>query len=148
MKYINNFLIGLHVFILSPIFPLFLAIILMLVYKICFDSLSLCDNGSSPLLLDQLKNNLSEETKKCVKISMDFNDINDVIQETRQNSNELSLAQRDNFDKMFRVKEMLIKSLNKNIDIELSIKKIDPNFTSGSLYYNSNMVRFLEENRR
>lgn len=43
---------------------------------------------------------------------------------------------------------MLIKSLNRTIDIEANIKKIDPNFTSGNEDVNLGTLRALEQNRR
>jgi hypothetical protein len=79
---INKYVIPLHMFILSPLFPSFLALVLMIIYKIYFDPLILCDSGCSPLLLEQLKQNLCQEMERNINISINIGELGQTVQET------------------------------------------------------------------
>ena len=122
---INYFIIRLHMFILSPIFPLLLSFIVFITYNILYDSVALCDDGSiPPLLLGQLKQNLVAEAQKSLDIS---NDIIDYLKNNK--SSELSFSQRlNNNIKFSLLQDMMGESIERTKEIETSIKKIDPNF--------------------
>lgn len=130
--------------ILSPIFPSLLTFILFTVYKIIFDSATLCDDGCPPLLLDQLKQNLAEEMGKSSRITHNITEFNKIIQEIEQPS----LQKAYNYNRLNHWQEMLIKSLNRTKEIEADIKKIDPSFRSGCENINAGILRLLEQNRR
>ena len=66
------------------------------------------------------------------------------IMEEVKESSELSLAQREyNERKLLTFEEMIIKSLNRTKEIEASIRKIDPCFTSGNEGVTTNILRAL-----
>ena len=90
----NYIIIRLHMFILSPIFPLLLSFILFISYKIIDDPLTLCDNDCSPLLLEQLKHNLAEEINKASIICKNITKFAEIIEETKESS-ELSPVQKE-----------------------------------------------------
>src|SRR5271167_380416 len=89
----NYYIIRLYMLIVSPIFPSLLSFIIFTVYKIICDPLSMCDNDSSPLLLDQLKQNLMEEIKKSSTITSNIIEFRDIVEEER-GSYALNQAQR------------------------------------------------------
>jgi hypothetical protein len=65
----------------------------MTIYKIYFDPLTLCDNGCSPLLLEQLKHNLEVELGNTNNITRDINEFNQEMQERINIAGELTTAQ-------------------------------------------------------
>ena len=147
---INKLIIRLHMLIVSPVFPLLLAFILIITYKIFFDPLTLCDDGSAPLLLDQLKSNLAHEIEKTSKINQDIAEFNRSVEEMKEiYSGELSSSQKEyNNNRVKYLKTIYIKSLKRTMEIEVNIKKIDPIFTTGTESIYANTIRALEQNRR
>jgi len=138
----------LQILTLSPIFPSLLTFILFMIYKIYFDPLILCDNGCSPLLLEQLVKNLNVELYKSTFISNDIVDLMKNLEEVKKSS-EVNLIQREYIErKLISLEEMLMKSLSKSKEIEASIRKINPCFTSGNETVTANMLRALQENSR
>jgi hypothetical protein len=138
---INYFIVRLHIFILSPIFPLFLSFIIFIFYIIIYYPVALCDDGSSPLLLGQLKDNLAAEIKKSINIS---NHLIEYLKDT-QESSELSFAQRlNNNIKFLLLQDMMSESIQRSKEIETSIKKIDPNFISNNESLLKNVRTILE----
>lgn len=138
---INYFIIRLHMFILSPIFPLLLSFIVFITYNILYDSVALCDDGSiPPLLLGQLKQNLVAEAQKSLDIS---NDIIDYLKNNK--SSELSFSQRlNNNIKFSLLQDMMGESIERTKEIETSIKKIDPNFKWNYSNIHNNIRTILE----
>jgi len=135
----------LQILTLSPIFPSLLTFILFTIYKIKYDPHTLCDNGCSPLLLEQLKQNLEEEIKKSTTISNNVIEFIKIIEEAKESS-ELSPAQkRYNARKFLTWQEMMVKSLKRSTEIEASIRKIDPCFTSGYENINAEILRTLQQ---
>jgi hypothetical protein len=119
-------MIRLHMLILSPIFPLLLSFIIFIAYKIIDGPLALCDNKCSPLLIEQLKDNLAEEINKSSRICKNIKEFAKIIEEIKESS-DLNLAQKEyNQRKFASLQEMLIKSIEKSNEIELSIRKIQP----------------------
>ena len=112
---------------LSPIFPSLLTFILLIVYKIYFEPAILCDNGSYPLLLDQLERNLREE-KNIQSVVR-----NKILEFNAYDTTEVS-SDRKAWNKavLISLQEKMTKSLNRSKEIEDSIKKIDPTFVSGN----------------
>jgi hypothetical protein len=146
---INYIIIRLHLFILSPKFPSLLTFIFLIVYKIYFEPAILCDDGCSPLLLDQLKKNLEEETDKACRISTSINEFNQIIEETKVKYGSLNASQRAyNDNKLLHLQEMLIKSLANAKEIGYTIRKIEPSYTSGQEGFIAGTLRDLENNRR
>ena len=147
---INKLIVRLHMLTLSPIFPTLLAFIIITIYKLFFDPLTLCDDGSTPLLLDQLQSNLAHEMGKTSRISQDIAEFNSFVEEMKETSSgELSSAQKEHIsDRVKHLKTMYVKSLKKTMEIEVSIKKINPSFTTGNENLNANIVRTLEQNIR
>lgn len=91
---INKFIIRLYMFTLLPSFPSLLTFIIFTIYKLYFDPVALCDNGCAPLLLEQLKENLKEETGKSSAISGNIVQLTKIIQEIKENT-ELTTAQEE-----------------------------------------------------
>lgn len=144
---INYTLIRLHILILSPIFPSLLTIILIMVYKIYFETPILCDNDCSPLLLDQLKQNFDQELEKSSNIGTNIREFSEIIEETNKmygapNSDQITY----NDKKLMKLQKLLIKSLSKAKEIEYSIKKIDPNYVSGAEDFITDTIRALQQN--
>lgn len=129
-------------------FPLLLSFIIFTVYKVICDPIILCDNGSSPLLLDQLQQNLAAEMEKSHRISNDIIEYKKTMEEITENY-ELTIAQRLDSDRINKeLKKMLFKSLDKCDEIEASIKKINPNFRPGLQYANAQRIREIERTTR
>jgi hypothetical protein len=127
-------------FTLSPFFPLFLSFILFIIYKFNCDLVILCDDGSPPLLLGQLQNNLTAEINKTSKITSEIIEFNKTI-----DNSILTEAQKLDNNRTSRfLKEMLLTSLKRSNEIEASIRKIDPNFTSGLFDVNAHTIRTVE----
>lgn len=146
---IKYFIIRLHILMLSPIFPSLLTFILLIVYKIYFEPVILCDNGSSPLLLDQLKQNLAEEMNTSTIISSNITDTMELQNRWKEAQGKLTPIQTAYVTSLLSGwEDMYIKSLNKTIEIENYIRRIDPSFCSGGQEMSANILRALEENRR
>jgi hypothetical protein len=92
----NYFIIRLHLLILSPIFASLLTFVLLIVYKIYFEPSILCDEGGSPLLLQQLEQNLREEKSTQSVINSEIIYFKEWVQERLNNSasGELTSAQK------------------------------------------------------
>ena len=80
--------------ILSPIFPSLLTIILLIVYKINFEPVILCDNGSSPMFLQQLKTNLVSEIERTTILNNNYMETYNKIQEINEKLGEPSVSQK------------------------------------------------------
>jgi hypothetical protein len=89
----NYIIIRLHLLMLSPVFSSLLTFIILIVNKIYFDPVILCDNGCSPLLLDQLKANLSLEIRASRSLGDSIRNFLNIINET-ETSGEVNSAQR------------------------------------------------------
>ena len=129
--------------ILSPIFPSLLTIILLIIYKINFEPVILCDNGSSPLLLEQLKQNMEDEIHKTYTINSDIRDFLKGISENRVATPD---QRTYNINMFAYLKEMMIKSIDRTTEIEASIRRIEPAYTSGVQGLNAQILRALGEN--
>ena len=140
---INYFIVRLRMLILSPIFPSLLTIILLIVYKINFEPVILCDNGSSPLLLEQLKQNMEDEIHKTYTINSDIRDFLKGISENRVATPD---QRTYNINMFAYLKEMMIKSIDRTTEIEASIRRIEPAYTSGVQGLNAQILRALGEN--
>jgi hypothetical protein len=116
-------------FILSPVFPLLLTFIAFIAYKFIFDAFTLCDNGCYPLLIDQLRDNLAVEMNKTTDISKNLTEFLKTFEEIKETSEVNSAIITENNKKVKLLQNMLIKSLQKTLDIDASIIKIDPNLT-------------------
>jgi hypothetical protein len=90
----NYFIIRLDMFILSPIFASLLTLILLVVYKIYNDPVILCDNGCSPLFLQQLKINLMSEIERTTILNNHFIEIYNTIQAINENFGEPNAGQK------------------------------------------------------
>jgi hypothetical protein len=133
---------------LSPIFPSLLTFIILIVYKIYFDPVILCDNGCSPLFLQQLKANYDEELQVSSQISKNILDFSKTIQE-KEALGEVNSAQRAYIKVILNgYEDMYIKSLTKSRDLAESIKKIEPTFKTRVDDTNANILRVLQEYRR
>lgn len=98
---INKLIIPLQILVLSPTFPSLLAFILLIIYKIFFDPAMLCDDGCTPLLLEQLKQNLREEMVKSDTITHNITEFNKIVKEIKESSGELTTAQKSyNYNKL------------------------------------------------
>ena len=91
--YIKFFIIRLHMLMLSPIFPSLLTLILLIIYKVHFEPVILCDSGLSPLLLDQLKENYEEQNKITTLISTNITNFMRSLQEKIETEGELTPTQ-------------------------------------------------------
>ena len=92
--YINLIIIRLHLLILSPVFSSLLTFILLIVYKVYFEPAILCDDGSSPLLLVQLKSNLIVAMERSTLINENIIGFNEDVQEMERNLGKLSSARK------------------------------------------------------
>ncbi len=143
----NYFIIRLHLLILSPIFASLLTFIILIVYKIYFDTVILCDNGCSPMFLQQLKINLVSEIERTTLLNNNFIEIYNTIQEINEKLGEPNAGQKA-FSKTLLNGwgEMIIESINKTKEIEYSIRKIEPDFSTGVDNINGRILRFIEQN--
>ena len=144
----NIFIIRLHMLILSPIFPSLLTFILLIVYKINFESVILCDNGSSPLLLEQLGEILREE--KNIQTALNIQ-ITDFKKSALGNSPSGKLTQKQVIYTNIMIdgwQELMTESLNRCKEIEDSMRRINPISLSSDRRIYINVLRALEENRR
>lgn len=134
--------------ILSPIFPSLLTIILLIVYKINFEPVILCDNGSSPMFLQQLKTNLVSEIERTTILNSNYMETYNKIQEINEKLGEPSVSQKAIKKTQLNVwGEMIIESINKTKEIEYSIRKIEPDFSTGMDNINARVLWFIEQNR-
>ena len=143
----NIFIIRLHMLILSPIFPSLLTIILLIVYKINFEPVILCDNGSSPMFLQQLKTNLVSEIERTTILNNNYMETYNKIQEINEKLGEPSVSQKAIKKTQLNVwGVMIIESINKTKEIECSIRKIEPDFSTGMDNINARILWFIEQN--
>ena len=143
----NIFIIRLHMLILSPIFPSLLTIILLIVYKINFEPVILCDNGSSPMFLQQLKTNLVSEIERTTILNNNYMETYNKIQEINEKLGEPSVSQKAIKKTQLNVwGVMIIESINKTKEIEYSIRKIEPDFSTGMDNINARILWFIEQN--
>lgn len=144
---INYFIVRLRMLILSPIFPSLLTIILLIVYKINFEPVILCDNGSSPMFLQQLKTNLVSEIERTTILNNNYMETYNKIQEINEKLGEPSVSQKAIKKTQLNVwGVMIIESINKTKEIEYSIRKIEPDFSTGMDNINARILWFIEQN--
>jgi hypothetical protein len=128
MKYINNVLTRLKLFILSPlIFALILSLAIFIVNQICFGSVNLCDDDG--LTLYQLKIDLNNRIAKFNNAIFSKEMYYTSYQELMHGShNSLNLnAKQFLLNNIERSSSEMNESLEKICELEKSIKKIDPN---------------------
>ena len=143
----NIFIIRLHMLILSPVFPSLLTFILLIVYKINFEPVILCDNGSSPMFLQQLKTNLVSEIERTTILNNNYMETYNKIQEINEKLGEPSVSQKAIKKTQLNVwGVMIIESINKTKEIEYSIRKIEPDFSTGMDNINARILWFIEQN--
>lgn len=135
-------------FIISPIFPLLLSFIIFTAYKVIDNPFTLCDNGCPPLLLGQLEANLGAEMNNTSKISSNLLELNKTMKEITESS-KLTTADKENYKVVINtLRRDLVKSLERCNEIEVSIQKINPNFTSGLMETNARTIRNIQESIR
>ena len=115
---INKLIMRWHMLTLSPIFPSLLAFVLITIYKLFFDPITLCDDGNAPLFLDQLKNNLVDQTVKSTAIVVDIDEVYANINEMKDSDTFTSDEKKYNYNKLNKLQKMLIKSLKRTMEIE------------------------------
>lgn len=146
---IKYFIIRLHMLTLSPIFPSLLTFILLIVYKIYFDTVILCDDGSPPMLLDQLKENLDIEIARNTDFHKDLSEYIKKFDEEKVKPEGLNTDKTAFYQKQIRIrKRILVESLHKTIEIVDSIRKIEPDFSSDYPRINADLLRSLGQDVR
>lgn len=121
----------LQLFILSPIFPILLGLIIFILYKILFGCVIYCDSNDVETLYE-LKLNLTGETAKyrsSVIYYEFFTDLHNQV--TGRSVNQRNIDQEQTYiSSAIELYTKMEESLMKIREIETSIRRIEPNFQS------------------
>lgn len=138
MKYLKNILIHIELFVLFPVFPLLLSLMIFIACRV-FDPVILCDDNG--LILYQLKTDLSNQITKFSKAifskELHYTMYQGLMHTLEPNSINASTKQ-SLLNNINRSCSEMNESLEKIHELERFIKRIDPSYKP--LYLRS--VRF------